>query len=64
MSNASDWIDTDTLCQRLQIHRTTLWRVKERGLLKPRTHWVRKNPTSKSGPLLWNEPKVLSALRR
>ncbi len=64
MPNADDWVDTDTLCQQLHIHRATLWRIRSRGLLKARTHWVRKNPTSASGPLLWNQAKVLAALRR
>ncbi|MEB3320481.1 MAG: hypothetical protein VKI63_06035 [Cyanobium sp.] len=63
MSNTG-WVDTQAICEKLQIHRTTLWRVSEQGLLKEKTHWVYKNPTRSGGPKLWNESKVRAVFKR
>lgn len=63
MSPDTAWMDTATLCQRLQVSRTTLHRLKIQGLLREKTHWVRKNPASHQGAMLWHGPKVMAVLR-
>lgn len=58
------WISTHLASQRLGISSKTLFRLRQRGLLKAGHHWVRKNPAAPSSDLLWQIRRCEIALGR
>ena len=64
VDTASEWINTAELCARLTCHRSTLQRIRDRALFLEGVHFIRKNPTATTGPLLWSLSKVEEAMRR
>jgi hypothetical protein len=58
------WLSTAELCQRLAISRSTLFSIREAGLLKNGRHVVAKNPASTRSHLLWHLQRCELALGR
>jgi DNA-binding CsgD family transcriptional regulator len=58
------WISTAEICQQLAISRSTLFSIREAGLLKNGRHVVAKNPASTRSHLLWHLQRCELALGR
>ena len=57
-SNSSDgWIAVDQVLQDLHVSRTTLYRLRKEGLLKPGIHYLRTTPGRKSR-MLWSPAAI------
>jgi predicted DNA-binding transcriptional regulator AlpA len=59
---ADRWISTPELCAELAISRTTLYRWRQRGVLRQGLHWVRKNPGAPRSDHLWSPTACRVAL--
>ena len=58
------WLNTAQLCRQLAISRSTLFAIRQAGLLKQGRHVVAKNPTSGRSHLLWHLQRCELALGR
>jgi len=63
-SQAPDWLDTQALCRRLSISRSTLGRWRRRELLRHGHHWVKENPVAPRSDLLWHRQRCSALLAR
>lgn len=67
MEATADWINTEEMCEHLQICKSTLYRVRTvSGLMSEGKHFVRKNPIAdrRCGHLLWSRAAVSAVFAR
>ena len=55
---AGRWLNTQEMAAELDMHRTTLMRMKQTGYFVETRHWRRKNPMNSKSDLLWNVDKI------
>jgi hypothetical protein len=53
----SQWLSLDDACAALGVSTSTLWRLRDCGLLRPGIHWLRCSP-GRRGKVMFNLPAV------